>query len=152
MQLFVSGLAHVFWTKCRVVHSQLRPKAAPDLSRLPGGPVAVALTGGGMHQAGAFAAQETRLRAVEMQGTAPAPRAEEIRLVPPEGLWNACQDDRLIDRLPFTYARSEVEVQSDLILPAIEPDPVRRLAIVTAPAPTPAPAFSKHPGLLHRIG
>jgi hypothetical protein len=87
-----------------------------------------------------------------MQGAAPAPGAEEIRLVLPEWLWNAGQDDSLVDRLPFAAARSEIEVQADLILPAVDPDPVRRLAIVTAPAPTPAPAFSKHPGLLHRIG
>lgn len=152
MQLLVGGLAHVLWTKCRVVHSQLRPEAAPDLLRLSKRPVAVTLAGGGMHQAGTGPAQETRLRAVEMHGTAPAPGAEEIRLVLAEGFWDACQGDRLIDRLPIIAARPEIEVQADLMLPAFDPDPVRRLAIVSAPAPASAPAFSKHPGLLHRIG
>ena len=142
----------MLWTKCRVVYSQLRPKTAPDLVGLTGRPIAMPLAGGGMHQPRAGSAQEARLCPVQMQGAASAPRAEEIRLVLAEGLWNTGQDDRLINGLPFAVALSELEVQSDFILPAFDPDPAGRLAVVTAPAPTSAPAFTEDAGLCHAVG
>lgn len=110
------------------------------------------LAGGGVHQAGAGTAQEARLRAVEIKGAASAPGAEEIRLVLPEGLWNARQRDRLVDRLPFAAARPEIEVQSDFIGSAIDPDPAGRLSIAIRPGPAPAPAFTEDASLRHPVG
>ncbi|MBK8840890.1 MAG: hypothetical protein IPO30_20075 [Hyphomonadaceae bacterium] len=144
-------MAHVFWTECRVVYPQLCPEAAPDLVGLPGGSVALPLAGGGMHQAGALSAQEALLCPVQMQGAASASRAEEIRLVISEGFWDACQGDRLIDRLPITAALSEPEVQADFIATADDPNPAVGLAVATGPAPAPAPAFAKHAMLCHRV-
>ena len=142
----------MLWSRCRVIAPEVRSKPAPNLLGLTGGPVAVPLAGGGMHQAGALSAQEALLCPVQMQGAASASRAEEIRLVISEGFWDACQGDRLIDRLPITAALSELEVQADFIATADDPNPAGGLAVATGPAPTPAPAFAKHPGLLHRIG
>ena len=151
MQQLVRCVAHVLWAKCRIIESRFCPEAAPDLSRLSKRPVAVSLPGGGMHQPRAGTAQEARLCPVQMQGAASAPGAEEIRLVLAEGFWDAGQDDRLLDRLPFAAARPEIEVQSDLILSTVDPDPVRRLAVVSAPAPAPAPAFTEDAGLRHSV-
>ncbi len=86
-----------------------------------------------------------------MHGATTASRAEEIRLVLAEGFWDACQGDRLIDRLPFTAVLSELEVQSDLIATADDPNPAGGLAVATGPAPAPTPAFAKHAMLCHRV-
>lgn len=152
MQPFVGLPPHVLWTGRRVIAPELRPKPAPDLLGLTGGPVAVSLTGGGVHQAGAGSAQEARLRAVEVEGATSAPGAEEVRLVPSEGLWNAGQDDGLVDHLPVVGALAEPEVQSDFIGSAIDPDPAGRLTIAIGPAPTPAPAFAEDACPRHPVG